>query len=57
MNEDIKVTLVEPQIEKEKIGNDQKLQWNVKLKPGEKKVIPLKYLVEYPHGTSVYGLE
>ena len=57
MNEDIKVELVEPLVEKEKIGNDQKLQWNVKLKPGEKKVIPLKYWVEYPRGTSVYGLE
>ena len=57
MNEDIKVELLEPKKDKDELGNDKKLEWNVKLKPGEKKVIPLKYSVEFPNKLNVYGLE
>ena len=57
MNENIKVRLFEPKKDKEKLGNDQKLEWNVKIKPGEKKNIPVKYTVEYPDNINVYGLE
>ncbi len=57
MNEDIKVTLLEPNKEKEELNNAQKLEWNVKLKPGEKKIIPVKYRVEFPNKINVYGLE
>ena len=57
MNEDIKVSLIEPKKEKEELANDQKLEWNIKIKPGEKKIIPIKYTVEYPNNINVYGLE
>ncbi len=57
MNENIKVELIEPQKEKEELGNEQKLEWQLKLKPGEKKIIPLKYQVEFPKNQPVYGLE
>ena len=57
MNEDIKVNLIEPKKEKEELGNERKLQWNVKIKPGEKKIIPLKYTVEFPDNINVYGME
>ncbi|MEJ2617387.1 MAG: DUF4139 domain-containing protein, partial [Ignavibacteriaceae bacterium] len=57
MNEDIKVSLIEPEKEKEELGKEQKLEWNVKIKPGEKKIIPVKYTVEYPNNINVYGLE
>ena len=57
MNEDIKVNLLEPKKEKEELGNDQKLEWNIRIKPGEKKIIPVKYTVEYPDDINVYGLE
>lgn len=57
MNEDITVNLIEPKKEKEEISNDRKLEWNIKLKPGEKKIIPIKYQVEFPQNVNVYGLE
>jgi hypothetical protein len=57
MNENIKVELLEPQKEKEELGNELKLEWQLKLKPGEKKIIPLKYQVEFPKNQTVYGLE
>ncbi len=57
MNEDIKVELLEPQIDMDKLNNDRELKWDVKLKPGEKKIIPLKYTVEFPNNVNVYGLE
>lgn len=57
MNEDIKVNLIETKKDKEELGNEQKLEWHVKIKPGEKKIIPLKYIVEFPNNINVYGLE
>lgn len=57
MNEDIKVELIEPQKELKDLGNDKKLEWNVKLKSGEKKIIPLKFSVEFPKNLNVHGLE
>ncbi len=57
MNEDIKVELLEPKIDMDKLNNDRELKWDVKLKPGEKKIIPLKYTIEFPNNVNVYGLE
>ena len=57
MNEDIKVELIEPQKEKSDLGNENKLEWNVKLKPGEKMIIPIKYQVAFPNNLMIYGLE
>jgi len=57
MNEDVKVESIDPQIDNDKLNNDRELKWNVKLKPGEKKIIPLKYQVKFPNDVHVYGLE
>lgn len=57
MNEDIQIDLLEPKKEKNELGSERKLEWNLKLKPGEKKVIPVKYQVAYPNNLSVFGLE
>jgi hypothetical protein len=57
MNEDIKVELLDPKIEIKELGNDNKLELNFKLKPGEKKVIPVKYQIEFPNNINIYGLE
>ncbi len=57
MNEDIKVELLEPKIDMDKLNNNKELKWDVKLKPGEKKIIPLKYTIEFPNNVNVYGLE
>lgn len=57
MNEKIIVELVSP-AENEKILNDKnELEWKIKIKPGEKRIIPLKFIVSFPAGTNVYGLE
>lgn len=57
MNEKIIVELVSP-AENEKILNDKnELEWKIKIKPGEKRIIPLKFYVSFPVGTNVYGLE
>ncbi len=57
MNEDINIILIEPKKDKEELDNEQKLEWTIKIKPGEKKIIPVKYTVEYPNNINVYGLE
>jgi len=57
MNEEIKIELLEPKKEIKELDNDQKLEWTVKLKPGEKKIIPLKYKVLFPESNNIYGLE
>jgi hypothetical protein len=57
MNENITVELIDPQRKKEELGNEQRLEWQLNLKPGEKKIIPFKYLVEFPRDQAVYGLE
>lgn len=57
MNEDIQVEIIIPKMEKEEFEKDYKLEWKVKLKPGEKKNIPLKFSVECPENMYIYGLE
>ncbi|MFH1196960.1 MAG: mucoidy inhibitor MuiA family protein [bacterium] len=57
MNEEIAVELIEPKIEIKNLDTERKLEWNLKLKPGEKKIIPVKYTVEFSKNTTVYGLE
>lgn len=57
MNEEIEIELLEPKIVKENLGSDQKIEWDIILKPGEKKIIPVKYLVSAPGKFAVYGLE
>ncbi len=57
MDEKIKVELIEPDKEMKDLSNDRKLDWTLKIKAGEEKKIPLKYVVEFPQNLSVYGLE
>jgi hypothetical protein len=57
MNEDIKVELIEPQKEITELGNENKLEWNIKLSPGEKVTIPIKYQIVFPNNLIIYGLE
>ena len=57
MNEKIRIKLLEPEKKMDELGNDQKLEWYLKLKPGEKKSILMKYQVEFPKNMHVYGLE
>jgi uncharacterized protein (TIGR02231 family) len=57
MNEDIKVELLEPKKDKSELGNDQKLEWKISLKPGDKKSLPFKFQVICPDNAIIYGLE
>ncbi len=36
---------------------DGTLKWNVSLKPGEKRELPLKFTIEYPNDLPVSGVE
>jgi len=57
MNEEIKVDLLEPQKDKSELGNDQKLEWKISLKPGEKRALPFKFQVTCPENATIYGLD
>jgi hypothetical protein len=57
MNEKIKIELLLPEKDKNKLKNDQQLVWRLKLKPGEKKILPIKFQVQFPENQNVYGLE
>ncbi|WP_275094512.1 mucoidy inhibitor MuiA family protein [Pseudomonas nitroreducens] len=56
-NEQIKVTLLEPEGQEAKHEDDGKLLWDWQLKPGEKRSTTLKFSVEYPKELEVSGLE
>ena len=56
-NEIIKVEMIEPKQKMEELDNTLTLKWHYLLKPGEKKIIPLKYYVEIPKDQNIYGLE
>ena len=57
MNEEIKVNLLKPDKESTQLKNDQKIEWNIRLKPGENKILPFSYSVEFPNNINIYGLE
>lgn len=56
-NEKIKVFLEAPGKDEAEISSDGIITWKVKLAPGEKKDIALKFRVEYPKDMTVTGLE
>lgn len=56
-NEKIKTELLIPKDLEEKLNDKKELKWDLKLNPGETKIIPLKFTVEFPNNISVYGLE
>jgi len=56
-NEKIKTELLIPKEKESEINQNKEIVWNLKLNPGETKIIPLKFTVEFPNNVSVYGLE
>jgi hypothetical protein len=57
MNEKIVVELLEPKSEVLIPDAEGMLRWKLKLEPGAKQVIKLKFTVEYPPSVIPYGLE
>jgi hypothetical protein len=59
-SEDIKVTLIEPDMEKEnntvKMDDYKYLEWFYKVKPTEKIRIPFKFTVESPKNQNLSGM-
>lgn len=56
-NEQIQVTLLEPNGQSVNREDDGKLQWDWQLKPGEKRSTTFKFSVEYPKELQVSGLD
>lgn len=57
MNEGIKIELITPSEKEEGLNKNKEIVWQLTLSPGEKKILPLKFTVEFPSDISVYGLE
>lgn len=56
-NEKIKIYLEAPKKDEAEISSDGIITWKVKLVPGERKKLSLKFRVEYPQDLIVTGLE
>ncbi len=56
-NEEIKTELIEPTKTEVEINADKELTWKVQLEPGETKILPLKFYIEFPNNVNIYGLE
>ena len=57
MNEGIKIELITPPEKEENLNKNKEIVWQLKLNPGEKKILLLKFTVEFPSDINVYGLE
>ena len=57
LDERIVVGLINPEAESPLVKDDHKIVWKLKLKPGEKKILPLKFTVRFPAQLRVSGLE
>ncbi len=57
MNEKIKMELINPSETEAKFNQNNELVWQLKLNPGETKIIPLKFIIEFPNNVNVFGLE
>ncbi len=55
--DEIDLTLYEPAKDIRSLNKERELKWELKLKPGEGKIIPLKFKVSFPENITVYGLE
>jgi len=55
MNKEIKIELLKPT--PEFVNQDNQITWELELQPGEQKILPVVYTVEYPGDKRVYGLE
>ncbi len=56
-NEKIKVQLLAPEEKSVKIDLYNRIKWTLRLLPGAKVTLPLKYQVEYPSGEKITGME
>jgi uncharacterized protein (TIGR02231 family) len=56
-NEEIIVKLISPLEKDIEIDEEKTLTWNLTLRPGEKREIPLKLSVQYPSDWDISGLE
>ncbi len=56
-NEQIKTELITPTENEVEINPDNELTWKVELGPGETKILPLKFYIEFPNKVNIYGLE
>lgn len=56
-HEDIKVILEEPKYDKDsenlKMSDGKLIEWRFELKPGEKKEVPFRFVIERPEGTII----
>jgi uncharacterized protein (TIGR02231 family) len=57
LNEQIKIELESPKKEEVKISDDRIITWDIKLNPGEKRNLSVKFSVEYPQNLNITGLE
>jgi uncharacterized protein (TIGR02231 family) len=57
MNDKIEIEMIMPKEDEKILKENRELLWQIKLNPGEKKIIPLKFLVIFPDDINVYGLE
>ncbi len=57
MNEKLKVNLIRPGKDEKVRQKSGNLIWHIKLNPGETRILPLKFSVEFPSNVDVYGLE
>lgn len=56
-NEELKVSLLEPEPNQVKIDQQNQVIWDVRLMPGETKRIPFKFQIEFPKNAVVQGLD
>ena len=56
-NEKINTELIAPTEKEVKINPDKELVWKLELEPGETRILPLKFYIEFPNKVNIYGLE
>lgn len=57
MNEKIKIELITPSEKEVRFNQNNELVWQLKLNPGETKIVPFKFTIEFPNNVNVFGLE
>ncbi len=57
LEEVITVTPVDPALSFKDLPANKEIAWHLTLKPGEKKIVPFKFSIEYPSSQTIYGLE
>ncbi len=57
MNEKIKIELITPSEKEVRFNQNNELVWQLKLNPGETRIVPFKFTIEFPNNVNVFGLE